>query len=104
MNWTGNLAVYYTLPKGGEIRLAGNYESGYLDTIGDTPDLDEGWRPFLTLDLSVRHQVTDHLLLKAMVRNLTNANRIAVFGKDLRYRLSDLEFGQSFYLDLIFKL
>jgi len=104
MDWAGNLAVYYSLSGGGGIRFAGNYQSGYLDTLGDTPMLDQGWQDFLTFDLTARVPITDRLLIKAQARNLTNANRVAVFGEDMRYRQADLEFGQSFYLSLIFKL
>lgn len=104
MDWAANLALYYTLPRGGEVRLAGNYQGEYIGALGADPSLNTGWRPLLTWDLSVRHRLTDHLIVKGQIRNLTNENRTEVFGDRLQHRLSELEYGQSFYVDLIYKL
>lgn len=104
MDWAGNLALFYSLPRGGEVRVAGNYQGEYVTALGDDASTDSGWRPFVTWDVSVRHRITDRMIVKVQARNLTDENRTEVFGDGLRYRHGDLEFGRSFYLNLIYKL
>jgi iron complex outermembrane receptor protein len=103
-NWSANAAIFYALPRGGELRLAANYQSEYVETVGSSPWLNEGWGDFLTMDLTLRYNLTDRFIVKAQARNLTNANRDGQLGADLEYRRTELEFGRSFYLNFVFKL
>lgn len=103
-DWLANAAVFYALPRGGEARIAVNYQSEYVDDFGAQSWLREGWADYLTWDLMIRHQVTDRLLIKFQARNIGDANRIGLLGRDFEFKRRELEFGRSFYLHLICKL
>lgn len=102
-DWLANAAVFVTLPRRGEARLAVNHQSRFVGSFGAQPWLNEGWDDLTTWDFTIRQPLTDALLIKFQARNLGDANRIGLLGADLEFQRRDLEFGRSFYLHLIRK-
>lgn len=103
-DWLANAAVFYSLPGGGEIRLAANYQGEYVQDFGAQAWLTEGWKEYLTFDLSVRHNLTKNIVVKFQARNFTDANRIGLIGDQLQYQRRELEFGRSFYFNFIYRM
>lgn len=99
--WLANAAVFYALPRGGEARVAVNYQGEYVDDFGAQPWLREGWDDYVTWDLMVRQPIAGGLLIKVQARNFTDANRVGLLGENLEFKRRDLEFGRSFYVHLI---
>lgn len=102
--WLANLAVFYALPAGGEVRLAWNYQSASLTTLGDAPYLNRGTDDFDSLDFSLRHHFGDHWLVKFDARNLLNEKRNLAVGEDLQWWRSEGESGRTFSVHLIYKM
>lgn len=102
--WLANLAVFYALPNGGEVRLAWNYQSESLTTLGDEPYLNRGTDDFDSLDFSLRHHFNRHWLVKFDARNLLNEKRNLAVGEDLEWWRSEGESGRTFSVHLIYKI
>jgi iron complex outermembrane receptor protein len=102
--WLANLAVFYALPQGGEVRLAWNYQSASLTTLGDEPYLNRGTDDYDSLDFSLRHHFGTHWLVKFDARNLLNEKRNLAVGEDLEWWRSEGESGRTFSVHLIYKM
>jgi TonB-dependent receptor len=104
MKWAGNAALFYNVADKGEVRVAYNYQSKYIDTLGDDPWLDIGYGAYDTVDVTVRYDLSEHWRVQAEARNLLNNNRTRLIGPDLRYTRADIEYGNLFFLRLIYTM
>ncbi|WP_292045352.1 MULTISPECIES: TonB-dependent receptor [unclassified Brevundimonas] len=100
--WFGNAALFYA-GRNYEARVTYNHWGGYIDALTPQPWLAQGWDGFETIDLSVRYDLSRQWKLKFKARNLLNENRTRVRGLALSDLYEQVEFGQSFYLNLSYK-
>lgn len=104
MEWAGNAALFYNYEDRGEIRVAYNYQSGYVTGIGANPWNDQGIGANDTIDLTVRYDLDDHWGVQFQARNLLGKNRAVRSGDDLRYHRADVEYGNMFFLSVNYLL
>ena len=100
--WFGNAALFYA-GRNYEARVTYNHWGGYIDALTPQPWLAQGWDGFETIDLSVRYDLSRQWKLKFKARNLLNEDRTRVRGLALSDLYEQVEFGQSFYLNLSYK-
>jgi TonB-dependent receptor len=101
--WMGNAALFYKLPRGGEVRVAYAYGDGYLDGIGENPWLDRGPEARGQLDASARINIADDWIVKVQAKNILGEDVFLGYGEDLRYRRAEMNKGTQFFVNLIFK-
>ncbi|WOK37493.1 TonB-dependent receptor [Sphingomonas sp. C3-2] len=101
--WMGNAALFYQLPNDGEIRVAYNYQSDYLDGIGETPWLNRGPQERGRLDMSARLRVADDWIVKLQAKNILNEKMYLGYTEDLGIRRGAIKTGPSFFLNIIYK-
>lgn len=101
--WIGNAALFYTMPRGGEVRVAYAYGDGYLDGIGADPTLDRGPEARGQLDASARFTIARDWIVKLQAKNLLGEDIYLGYGENLRYRRAEMNKGTQFFVNLIFK-
>lgn len=101
--WIGNAALFYKLPKGGEVRVAYTYGDGYYDGIGADPTLDRGPEARGQLDASTRIAIGDKWIVKLQAKNLLGEDVFLGYGENLRYRRAEMNKGRQFFVNIIFK-
>lgn len=101
--WIGNAALFYKLPRGGEVRVAYSYGDGYFDGIGADPTLDRGPEARGQLDASARISIADAWIVKLQARNLLGEDVYLGYGENLRYRRAEMNKGTQFLVNLIFR-
>ncbi|HWK53864.1 MAG TPA: TonB-dependent receptor [Hyphomicrobiales bacterium] len=98
---TANAAVGYN-KFGWDVRLAANYRDSYLDALGGNALGDRYTSDYLQVDLTVKYQVNEQLLLNAFALNLNDRPEFYYFGN--RSRLSQYdEFGTTYGLGARFQ-
>lgn len=101
-DWIGNAALFFRLPRGGEVRLAYNYRDAYFDGIGEDPWQNRGPEASSSVDMTIRHRIARDWIMKFQARNLTGESVYLGYGEDLQYRRAELKPNRSFYLNLIY--
>lgn len=100
--WFGNASLFYEIDDRVELRMSYNYWGEYIDSIVARPWEAQGWGAFETLDAAIRYDISDQWKLKLKARNLLNSNRQRIRGIGLSDLYEEVEFGQSFFLNLSF--
>jgi TonB-dependent receptor len=90
---TANVAIGYN-NYGWDVRLAANYRSEYLDALGGNALGDRYTSDFMQVDLTVRYNVNENLMLNAYALNLNDRPEYYYFGNDSRLSQYD-EFGTT---------
>lgn len=98
----GNASVFYNVKKF-EARVSYNHWGGYYDSIPTAPQDSVGWADFETLDLSLRYDIDAHFKVKFKARNILGKNRVRTRGIGLSDLHEEVEFGNSFFLNLVYK-
>jgi iron complex outermembrane receptor protein len=102
-DWLANGALFYQLPRGGEVRVAYNYGDEYYDGIGATPWLHRGPQQRGQLDMTVRYRVLDDWIVKLQAVNILDDNLNLGYGEDLSMRRAEMKKGLTFYFNIIYK-
>lgn len=102
-DWLANGALFYQLPRGGEVRVAYNYGDEYYDGIGAGPWLHRGPQERGQLDFTVRYRVLDDWIVKLSAVNLLDDNLNLGYGEDLSMRRAEMKKGLTFYFNIIYK-
>jgi TonB-dependent receptor len=102
-DWLANGALFYKLPRGGEVRVAYNYGDEYYDGIGADPWLHRGPQERGQLDFTVRYRVLDDWIVKLQAVNLLDDNLNLGYGEDLSMRRAEMKKGLTFYFNIIYK-
>ncbi|MBM0106982.1 TonB-dependent receptor [Steroidobacter sp. S1-65] len=102
-DWLANGALFYKLPRGGEVRVAYNYGDEYYDGIGADPWLHRGPQQRGQLDFTVRYRVLDEWIVKLQAVNLLDDNLNLGYGEALSMRRAEMKKGLTFYFNLIYK-
>lgn len=102
-NWIGNAALFYSLPRGGEIRIAYNYRDAYFDGIGENPWQNRGPEATGNVDMTIRHRIGRDWIVKIQALNLTGSGLHLGYGENLQYRRAELKPNRSFLINLIYK-
>lgn len=100
--WFGNATVFYNHNDRFEARLSYNYKGAYLDEINVQPHRNAGFREQHNVDLTLRYDVSDHLIVKFQARNLLGEDRLRVRGFKLDEGREDIQFGRSAFLNLVY--
>ena len=98
---TANVAVGYDKGKW-DIRLAANYRGNYLDELGDDALGDRYTSDFMQMDLTVKYQFNEQLLLTASALNLNDRPEFYYFGNSNRLSQYD-EYGTTYGLGIRFQ-
>src|SRR5690606_31450137 len=86
-----------------DVRLAGNYRSGYLDVLGNDALRDRYTDAHFQLDLTARYRMNENLLLSLSAINLNDRGEFYYFGN--RSRLSQYdEFGRTYSFGVRYQL
>jgi iron complex outermembrane recepter protein len=101
--WIGNAALFYQLPRKGELRVAYTYGDGYYDGIGADATLDRGPEARGQLDASARIGIADQWIVKLQAKNILGDDIYLGYGQNLRYRRAELNRARQFFVNLIFK-
>lgn len=101
--WMGNAALFYKLPNDGEVRVAYNYQSDYIDGVGENPWLDRGPQERGRLDMSARLRLGDDWIVKLQAKNILNEKMYLGYAEDLGIRRGAIKTGRSFFMNLIYK-
>ncbi|MCH8686755.1 TonB-dependent receptor [Pedomonas mirosovicensis] len=101
--WMGNAAVFYQLPNKGEVRVAYNYQSDYIDGVGASPWLNRGPQGRGRLDASVRLGVGEDWIVKLQANNILDEKMYLGYTEDLSIRRAAIKTGRSFFINLIYK-
>ena len=101
--WMGNAALFYKLPKGGEMRVAYSYGDGYYDGIGASPWLHRGPEGRGSLDMTARVTVADGWIVKLQAKNVLGEDVYLGYGDNLAYRRAEMNRGRQFFLNLIYR-
>jgi outer membrane receptor protein involved in Fe transport len=102
-DWIANAALFYALPRGGELRLAYNYRSSYYDGIGEHPWQDRGPEASDGVGLTLRYRVARDWIVKLQALNLAGQGLRLGYGEDLRYRRAELTPTRSFFFNIVYK-
>lgn len=95
---TANLVLGYD--KGPwDVRLATNFRDDYLDEVGGDALNDRYTSDHMQVDLTVKYQVNDNLLLNAAALNLNDRPEYYYFGNGARLSQYD-EYGSTFILGM----
>ncbi len=100
-DFLANLSLFYGSEKG-ELRVAYHYTDTYSDglrTDGKTRE-ERLWTSYGQVDVHARYQLTEHTLLQANSRNLTDKHRTRVTGDKGSLFSENVVFGRSFWLGL----
>ena len=98
----GNASLFYNIKKF-EARVSYNHWGGYYDSIPTAPRNSVGWNDYETLDFSLRYDIDRHFKVKFRARNLLGRNRVRVRGLGLGDLHEEVEFGNSYFLNLVYK-
>lgn len=90
---TANVAIGYN-KYGWDVRLAANYRSDFLDALGGDALGDRYTSDFMQVDLTVRYNVNENLMLNAYALNLNDRPEFYYFGNGRRLSQYD-EFGTT---------
>ena len=82
-----------------DIRLAANYRDDYLDEVGDDALTDRYTGDHMQVDLTVKYQLNDNLLINAAALNLNDRPEYYYFGNGARLSQYD-EYGSTFILGM----
>ncbi|MFC3580384.1 TonB-dependent receptor [Sphingomonas hylomeconis] len=102
-DWIANAALFYALPRGGELRLGYNYRSSYYDGIGENPWQDRGPEASDSVDVTLRYRVAKRWIVKLQALNLAGRGLRLGYGEDLAYRRAELTPNRSFFFNLVYK-
>lgn len=102
-DWLANGALFYQLPRGGEVRVAYNYGDEYYDGVGASPWLHRGPQQRGQLDMTVRYRVLDDWIVKLQAVNILDDNLNLGYGEDLSMRRAEMKKGLTFYFNIIYK-
>jgi len=103
-DFAANGAIFYSLPRGSELRLAVNHQGRYLEEFAANPWQEIVIAPFTTFDLTARVAVTPRLQLRLEGRNIFSANRRRLTGPNAEYHRAELEVGSSWFARLSYSL
>ncbi|HEY7773728.1 MAG TPA: TonB-dependent receptor [Marinagarivorans sp.] len=93
---TGNIALGYN-KAAWDVRLAGNYRSEYLDSIGNASLYDRFTSDHMQVDLTAKYKVNENLSINAAAINLNDRPEYYYFGNERRLSQYD-EFGSTYEL------
>ena len=82
-----------------DIRLAANYRDDYLNEVGDDALIDRYTGDHMQVDLTVKYQLNDNLLINAAALNLNDCPEYYYFGNGARLSQYD-EYGSTFILGM----
>jgi len=82
-----------------DIRLAANNRDDYLDEVGDDALTDRYTGDHMQVDLTVKYQLNDNLLINAAALNLNDRPEYYYFGNGARLSQYD-EYGSTFILGM----
>lgn len=102
-DFMANLTLFYRFHQNrGEARVAYNYTDQYSRGLSiNSLDRNENvWAPYEQVDAQVRYQLTDGLVLKAMVRNLRNHLRARYVGYGQSLVEHEIVFGRSLWFGM----
>jgi TonB-dependent receptor len=91
---TANAAVGYN-KYGWDVRLAANYRDSYLDALGGNALGDRYTSDFMQVDLTVKYNVSERLMLNAFALNLNDRPEFYYFGNKTRLSQYD-EYGTTY--------
>ncbi len=97
---TGNIALGYN-KSAWDVRLAANYRSEFLDSIGNDALYDRFTSDHMQVDLTARYRVNDNLSINAAAINLNDRPEFYYFGNEQRLSQYD-EFGSTYELGLTY--
>jgi TonB-dependent receptor len=98
---TANLAFGYDKDKW-DIRLAANYRGKYLDELGGDALSDRYTSDFMQMDLTVKYQFNEQLLITGSALNLNDRPEFYYFGNSNRLSQYD-EYGTTYGLGIRFQ-
>jgi TonB-dependent receptor len=101
--WLANAALFYKLPRGGELRVAYSYGDGYYDGIGASPWLHRGPEGRGQLDMTARISLADAWIVKFQAKNLLDEDIYLGYGDELAYRRAEMNRGRQFFVNLIYR-
>jgi iron complex outermembrane recepter protein len=105
-DFIANFSLFYAFGDSGEVRVAYNYTDDYatnLKTKGDDDQRGEHvYQAYEQVDLQARYNVTDHLIIRAKVRNLANHSREEHTAFE-NYPFYRLEYGRSYWLGMSYQ-
>ena len=95
---TANLVVGYD-KNAWDVRLAANFRDDYLDEVGGDALADRYTSSHMQVDLTVKYQVNDNLLINAAALNLNDRPEYYFFGNGARLSQYD-EYGSTYILGM----
>ncbi len=95
---TANLVLGYD-KNAWDVRLAANFRDDYLDEVGGDALSDRYTSQHMQLDLTVKYQVNDNLLINAAALNLNDRPEYYFFGDGARLSQYD-EYGSTYLLGM----
>jgi TonB-dependent receptor len=98
---TANIAFGYDKDKW-DIRLAANYRGKYLDELGSDALSDRYTSDFMQMDLTVKYQFSEQLLITGSALNLNDRPEFYYFGNSNRLSQYD-EYGTTYGLGMRFQ-
>lgn len=101
--WSGNASLFYNYNDVFEAQISYNYQGKYLDDLAPRPWERRAWDTFESVGINLRYSLSDQMIIKVKGRNLFNNNRVRVRGLELNDLDFGTEFGQQFFVSLIYK-
>jgi iron complex outermembrane recepter protein len=98
-DFMANIALFYALDRG-EIRVAYNHTAGFsrgLIINGDDYK-EQVWDDYGQLDLQLRYDVSDNIVVTAKARNITDEHRTKLIGENQDLPREVIEYGSSYWL------
>lgn len=99
-----NVAVFYDLGGGSELRLAMNHQGEYVESYAADRWKDLKIQPFTTFDVTARWAINSRLQLRVEGRNIFGADRQRNTGPTGEYFRAGLEVGNTWYLRVNYRL
>lgn len=99
----GNTALFWSFDGGSEVRLSVNHQGEYLEEFAADPWMNIRVRPFTTVDLAAKWNVTAGLQLRVEGRNILGAERARTTGPRGDLFRTDLEVGSTWFASLSYR-
>lgn len=95
---TANLVLGYD-KNAWDVRLATNFRDDYLDDVGDSALTDRYTSSHMQVDLTIKYQLNENLLINAAALNLNDRPEYYFFGNNSRLSQYD-EYGSTYILGM----
>src|SRR5690606_16779610 len=99
----GNAAVFWSLAGGSELRLSVNHQGDYLEEFAADPWMNIRVRPFTTVDLTGKWNLTPAVQLRVEGRNIFGAERARTTGPRGDLFRTDLEVGSTWFASVSYR-